>query len=84
MDIVTGQIVNPGSPLSFVIFALVVFGGLFIWKKLNPDSFKSAVAKAKAEIDDIEARMKESGPAFAAKLQADLKAAQAKLDALLK
>jgi hypothetical protein len=83
-DAMTGQLVNPGSPAGFLVFLVIVVVALVLWKKLNPDSFKSAVAKAKAEVDDIQARMEASGPAFAAKLEADLKAAKARLEALLK
>jgi multidrug resistance efflux pump len=83
-DAMTGQLVNPGSPVFFVVVFLLVVVGAVVFKKMNPDGFKSAVAKAKAEVDEIQARMSQSGPEFAAKLKTDLAEAKARLDALLK
>jgi hypothetical protein len=83
-DAMTGQLVNPGSPAFFVVVFFVVVVGLVVWKKLSPDKFAEVLAKAKAEIAEIEARIRESGPEFKAKLEADLAAAKARVDALLK
>jgi len=83
-DALTGQFVQPGSAVFFVVTFFVVVAGLVIWKKLNPSAFDNAVAKAKAEVAEIEARMRTSGTAFKADLEADLKAAKARLEALIK
>jgi hypothetical protein len=83
-DAATGQLVNVGSPVGLLVLLVLVVVGLAIFKKMSPDKFANAVAKAKAEVAEIEARMRQSGPEFAAKLKADLAEAKARLDALLK
>jgi hypothetical protein len=83
-DAMTGQLVNPGSPVFFgVVFVLVVVT-LFVWKKLNPDSFKANLAKLKAEYDETVERIRTSAPEFQADLKAKAADLKAKIDAALK
>jgi len=83
-DAITGQLVNPGSAASFLIFAAIVAVGLFVWRKVDNASFNATKAKLEAELQEIKARASKSGPEFVASLQADVDAAKAKLEAFLK
>jgi hypothetical protein len=83
-DAATGQLVNPGSPVFFVVVFFVVVAGLVIWKKLNPDSFKANLAKLKAEYDETVERARTSAPEFKAELLAKASELKAKIDAALK
>ncbi len=78
-DAMTGQLVNVGSPVGLLVLVVVVVAGLMIWKKVDKAGFNSALAKARAEVEEIEARIKQSGPEFVAGLKADLEKAKERL-----
>lgn len=84
MDVLTGTFVQQGSPAFFLLLVVAGVVALVIWKKVDRSGFNSALAAAKAEVAEIEARMRTSGTAFKADLEAELAKAKARVDALLK
>lgn len=84
MDVLTGQFVQQGSPAFFLLLVVAVVVAGVIWKKVDRAGFNAALAAAKAEVAEIEARIKVSGPEFVADLKADLAKAKARVEALIK
>jgi len=83
MDVLTGTFVQQGSPAFFLLLVVAAVVALVLWKKFDKAGFNAAFAAVKAEIYELEERVKTSAPEFKASLEADLAKAKARLEALL-
>lgn len=73
----TGQIVNPGSPASFLLL-MVIFGiGLFVYSKLNHPGYE------KIE-DAVKKAVREDWPQIRARLEQEVAELRRRVDELTK
>ena len=82
-DAMTGQLVQPGSPLFFLV--LLAMGiGFYIWSRKNHTSYERLEDAFKAELAELRQRASVSFPKFQEDLVADFDRLKAKIDALRK
>ncbi len=80
-DAVTGQLVQPGSPLFF--FVLLAMGvGFYLWSKKNHPAYEKLEDAVKKELAEIKARASAFAPKVVAEIEADVAKLRAKIDSL--
>jgi hypothetical protein len=76
----TGQLVQPGSPVFFLV--LIAIGiGFYLWSKKNHPAYERLEDAVKRELADVKASVGSSFPKFVAEIEADVAKVQAKIDA---
>lgn len=80
-DALTGQLVQPGSVLFFVVL-LVMGVGFYLWSKHNHPAYERLEDAFKRELAELRARASASYPKFEAELKAKFDELKAKIDSL--